>query len=234
MHTPNTWWPTQGHADAYDQDHYHYRIHQGAWSQPPQPPTVALSTQHFEQWFGNANEATLVDEPDHEYSESPTEGAYPREESSEPDAEEVDVEQESQGGSPGKRSRQSEGEQTPEKRRKRRRSGDKESEDGGERDRKMSRSSRACLGCRRFKVRCMPGPSQLSPDENAPCARCTQNDQPCMFTESHRGKYPVQKLNRLRKVLERQEEVLRLLDELCDSRSKARHQPVAGPSSGRR
>lgn len=138
MHASNTWWSVT-QADAYDQDHYHYH---SAWTQPPQPP---LSTQHFEEWFGSA-ESTLVDEPEHDFSESPTESpteaAYPREESSEPDVEEGDVEPEREGGSPGKRSRQSEGEQTPEKRRKRRRSGDKDSEDGAERDRKMSRSSR--------------------------------------------------------------------------------------------
>ncbi|KAB5595309.1 hypothetical protein CTheo_1181 [Ceratobasidium theobromae] len=196
-----------------------FNTHLGAWAEPQLAP-------HYALWFGDASAV------DREVPDSPTDMGHPVEESSEPDVEDVDQDSE-QDAETGKRARHhAESQKTPERPRKRRRSGGKDSEDGGERERKMSRSSRACLGCRRYKVRCMPGPTLLPPDENAPCARCTQNDQRCQFTQSNRGKYPVKKYAQLKKLHEHLEEMLRFLTEVADSlpQTQSSH---AGPSSSR-
>ncbi|CAE6496342.1 unnamed protein product, partial [Rhizoctonia solani] len=156
-----------------------------------------------------------------------TEAGYPGEES-EPEPEEVEP-----SVLAGKRTRQSR-EVGPDRPKKRRKSADEEREP-------TRRSSRACMGCRKYKVRCIPGPSQLPPGEDSPCARCTQNGHKCRFEESKRGKYPTKKFAQLKQLHAHLEETLRILTELTDEQTRARSQsqspwwsepsPAAGPSS---
>ncbi|KAL5636666.1 hypothetical protein ACGC1H_000580 [Rhizoctonia solani] len=233
----NTWRPTAQNEEY----HYHYQnqLHFGAQSQT-QPPYV----QAPQQWtltaptpsyprqgtFFNEHQPGVVvfEEPEQALTESPvTEAGYPGEES-EPEPEEVEP-----SVTTGKRTRQS-GQVGPDRPKRRRKSAD------GERE-PTRRSSRACLGCRKVKVRCMPGPSRLPQGEDSPCARCAQSGQPCQFKESNRGKYPTKKFAQLKQLHAHLEETLRVLTELTDeqaharSRSEPRSQSeplsIAGPSS---
>ncbi|CAE6503407.1 unnamed protein product [Rhizoctonia solani] len=234
----NTWWPTtQNEEYSY---HYQHQLHFGTPSQA-QPPHV----QAPQQWTGYEYDVTgvvgdnsieqhrpgavIVEEPEQAFSESPmTEAGYPGEES-EPEPEEVEP-----PIARGKRTRQSGGEVGPDRTKKRRKSAD------GERE-PTRRSSRACLGCRKFKVRCMPGPSRLPPGEGSPCARCAQNDHQCVFEESKRGKYPTKKFAQLKRLHAHLEETLRILQDVTDQQAenRARSQqrslseplPIPGPSS---
>ncbi|CAE6479955.1 unnamed protein product [Rhizoctonia solani] len=232
----NTWWPTsQNEEYSY---HYQNQLHFGAQSQA-QPPYV----QAPQQWSGygydvvsavedsSFESAAPFEEPEQTLTDSPlTEAGYPGEES-DPEPEEVEP-----SVSAGKRTRQSGGGVGPDRPKKRRKSADSEREPA-------RRSSRACLGCRRFKVRCMPGPSQLPPGEESPCARCTQNDHHCQFQESKRGKYPTKKFAQLKQLHAHLEETLRVLEEMADQQAQARPRsqprsrseplPIAGPSSYR-
>ncbi|KAF8681306.1 WD40 repeat-like protein [Rhizoctonia solani] len=241
----NTWWPTtQNEEHSY---HYQNQLHFGIQSQA-QPPYVQTPQSWTNTGYGyrydavGASEethlrehepnATLYEEPDPVLTDSPlTDPGYPGEES-EPEAE-AEIEEAEQSTVTGKRTRQS-GEVGPNRPVKRRKSAD------GERE-PARRSSRACLGCRRFKVRCMPGPSQRPPTESSPCARCAQNGHDCHFKESLRGKYPTKKFGQLKRLHAHLEETLRVLTEIADQRAqvqsrsqcRSRSEPssMAGPSS---
>ncbi|CUA69419.1 hypothetical protein RSOLAG22IIIB_03944 [Rhizoctonia solani] len=217
--------------------HYHYQnqLHFATQSQtqPPYAQAPQQWTLHGYDVSGGVQETTFdehepgaaVFEESEQLTESPvTEAGYPGEES-EPDPEEVEP------SIAGKRTRQI-GTLGPERPKKRRKSAD------GERE-PARRSSRACLGCRKFKVRCMPGPTQLPPGDESPCARCAQNGHICRFQESKRGKYPTKKFAQLRQLHAHLEETLRVLTELTDEQARARSrsehrsrsEPIAGPSS---
>lgn len=130
LHMFNTCAPLS--CDSFNR-HYNYS-HLGAWAEPQLAP-------HYALWFGDASAV------DREVPDSPTDMGHPVEESSEPDVEDVDQDSE-QDAETGKRARHhAESQKTPERPRKRRRSGGKDSEDGGERERKMSRSSRSVVRC---------------------------------------------------------------------------------------
>ncbi|KAG8691086.1 hypothetical protein FRC11_006909 [Ceratobasidium sp. 423] len=234
----NTWWPaTQNEEYSY---HYQQQLHFGVQSQT-QPPYVQAPQQWTAHGYNvtsaigdssleeHGPSAVVFEEPEQVFSESPaTEAGYPGEES-EPEPEEVEPPTTS-----GKRTRQSGAEVGPDRTKKRRKSADTEREPA-------RRSSRACLGCRRFKVRCMPGPSQLPPGEGSPCARCAQNDHQCVFEESKRGKYPTKKFAQLKRLHAHLEETLRILQDISDqqaqSRARSQHRslseplPISGPSS---
>ncbi|CAE6420918.1 unnamed protein product [Rhizoctonia solani] len=236
----NTWWPTtQNEEHSY---HYQNQLHFGTQSQT-QPPYLQVPQQWTNSAYGYTYDgigapeahlgepepnAILYEEPEPALTDSPlTEPEYPCEES-EPEVEEVE-----HSAAAGKRTRQSR-EIGPDRPAKRRKSAD------GERE-PARRSSRACLGCRRFKVRCMPGPSQCQPTEDSPCARCAQNGQHCHFKESLRGKYPTKKFAQLKRLHAHLEDTLRILTEITEhqaqvrSRSQTRSQSepssIAGPSS---
>ncbi|KAJ1308947.1 hypothetical protein OPQ81_004630 [Rhizoctonia solani] len=205
--------------------------------QPPQIQAPQRWTTHEYDVIHSAGDISFeehgpspvaLEEAEQAFTESPlTEPGYPGEES-EPELEEMEPKMGTR-----KRTRQS-GEGRPDGPKKRRKS------DDGERE-PARRSSRACLGCRRFKVRCVPGPSRLPPGEGSPCARCAQTGHQCQFIESNRGKYPTKKFAQLKRLHAHLEETLRVLVEMNDQQARARSRsqsrslseplPIAGPSS---
>ncbi|EIW71458.1 hypothetical protein TREMEDRAFT_67782 [Tremella mesenterica DSM 1558] len=55
---------------------------------------------------------------------------------------------------------------------------------------KLTRGSRACIACRKIKMRCVP---DESPGPNGPCRRCKVGGHECVFEESNRGKRSTKK-----------------------------------------
>ncbi|WWC95401.1 hypothetical protein V866_002263 [Kwoniella sp. B9012] len=55
---------------------------------------------------------------------------------------------------------------------------------------KLTRGSRACIACRKIKMRCIPDESA---GPGAPCKRCKSGGHECIFEESNRGKRSTRK-----------------------------------------
>ncbi|KAK4688546.1 hypothetical protein P7C73_g1570, partial [Tremellales sp. Uapishka_1] len=71
---------------------------------------------------------------------------------------------------------------------------------------KLTRGSRACIACRKIKMRCIP-------DENSgaggPCKRCKSGGHECVFEESNRGKRSTRKNEALAAKINKMEAALR-------------------------
>ncbi|KAG8716762.1 hypothetical protein FRC09_015249 [Ceratobasidium sp. 395] len=91
--------------------------------------------------------------------------------------------------------------------------------------RKLKRNSRACEACRKLRVRCDPGPSSSSSDEEAPCMRCLTNGQECVFLESQRNKDRTKRIALLQKLCNRMEKTHRMLAESLSGQSSSRYYP---------
>lgn len=66
---------------------------------------------------------------------------------------------------------------------------------------KLSRGSRACLVCRRVKMRCIGA-------DDPPCKRCRNGGHQCIFEESNRGRKSIKKQEALNKSLNSMESTL--------------------------
>ncbi|KAI6109599.1 fungal-specific transcription factor domain-containing protein [Pisolithus sp. B1] len=67
---------------------------------------------------------------------------------------------------------------------------------------KSTRGSRACMVCRRLKMKC------VGAEQKPPCRRCQNNGHECIFEESNRGKRPVKKHEMLTKSIRKMEQTL--------------------------
>ncbi|QRV73054.1 Fungal Zn(2)-Cys(6) binuclear cluster domain [Ceratobasidium sp. AG-Ba] len=221
MSGTNTWSTPSDNGRYYyqctDRQHHHYQQLQ------PQTPSIStptesspISPQQLVDWFGNSS----AEQPYMGHQAYGSHGAYV-EEPEEVDYEiEQDQEEDVEAQSTKREASEAEDSETASpapKSKRRRRTG----EDG---DRKI-RSSRACLVCRKFKAKCMPGPSGREPDEDSPCSRCSAMGHSCEFTVSLRGKYPTKKFARLQKQVEHMEHINRLLDEALRARYRSRSRP---------
>ncbi|ELU45832.1 fungal zn(2)-Cys(6) binuclear cluster domain-containing protein [Rhizoctonia solani AG-1 IA] len=69
---------------------------------------------------------------------------------------------------------------------------------------KATRGSKACMNCRRLKMKCVGA----GDDSSGKCDRCRSNNHECVFEESNRGKKPSKKQENLMRQLKRMEVTL--------------------------
>ncbi|KAG8681203.1 hypothetical protein FRC08_015789, partial [Ceratobasidium sp. 394] len=87
----------------------------------------------------------------------------------------------------------------------------------------------ACTVCRRYRTRCKPMPGVGESGEGAPCMRCWESGQECIFPESQRGKDQTRKIALLQKQLDHMKETCRLLEESLDNQSSSRYHQLGNP-----
>ncbi|ORY34671.1 fungal-specific transcription factor domain-domain-containing protein [Naematelia encephala] len=71
---------------------------------------------------------------------------------------------------------------------------------------KLTRGSRACIACRRIKMRCIPDESS---GPGGPCKRCKSGGHECIFEESNRGKRSTRKNEAMAAKMARMEQALK-------------------------
>ncbi|KAG9101230.1 hypothetical protein FS749_009157 [Ceratobasidium sp. UAMH 11750] len=97
------------------------------------------------------------------------------------------------------------------------------------REGKLRRRSRACTVCSKLKIRCKPMSGVGDSGEGAPCMRCWETGQECIFRESQRGKDQARKIALLQKQLDHMKETCRLLEESLDNQSSSRYHQLGNP-----